>query len=252
MSKATERFSNRVADYVKYRPGYPPAILALLRTRCGLKSDCVVADIGSGTGKLTDLFLQNNNPVFAVEPNSAMRTAAEHLLAHHKRLVSVGGSAEETNLNTASVDFITAGQAFHWFDRKRAKAEFARILKPGGWVVLIWNERKLDSTPFLKAYEKLLLDHGTDYKEVRHENVVPEITEFFAPKEVWVNTFENKQAFDFAGLRGRVASSSYTPHPGTGAFDAMLAALKKVFDEHAINDRVTLEYDTRIYYGQLS
>src|SRR6266480_1804978 len=165
MSKTIERFSNRAEHYVKCRPGYPVEILDLLRTHCGLTQDSVIADIGSGTGKLSEPFLQNNNQVFAVEPNRAMRTAAEQLLSHYKKLVSIDGSAESTTVPNHSIDLITAGQAFHWFDRPKAKLEFARILKRDGWVVIIWNERRLDATPFLKAYEQLLLNFGTDYQD---------------------------------------------------------------------------------------
>ena len=252
MSNPTERFSNRVADYVKYRPGYPVELLQLLRARCELSPDSVVADIGSGTGKLTELFLKNGNRVFAVEPNSAMRLAAEQLLSTNNRFVSVSGSAEDTTLNSGSIDLISAGQAFHWFDRTKAKTEFARILKPGGWTVIIWNERKLDTTPFLKAYEKLLLNYGTDYQEVRHENVAGEVAGFFAPNETAMSSFENRQEFDFEGFKGRVASSSYTPPPGSADFDTMLTVLKEIFDEYSVNNRVVFEYNTRVYFGQVS
>jgi ubiquinone/menaquinone biosynthesis C-methylase UbiE len=161
------------------------------------------------------------------------------------------GSAESTNLPTSSVDFITAGQAFHWFDRQKARREFSRILKPAGWVVIIWNERRLDATPFLKAYEQLLLKYGTDYQEVRHENVAGEISSFFAPGKAALGTFENLQEFDLEGIKGRISSSSYTPEPGTEGYLAMLEALEEVFDNYASAGRVILQYDTRVYYGRL-
>ena len=252
MTKTVERFSNRVADYAKYRPGYPGEIIHLLREDCGLTKDSLIADIGSGTGKLSELFLQNGNLVFAVEPNSAMRTAAEQLLSNEKQLRSIAGSAESTTLPDASIDFITAGQAFHWFDQPKARLEFLRILKPGGWVVIIWNERRLNATPFLKAYEQLLLKYGTDYREVRHENTSKDISGFFAPNQLIVSAFENTQEFDFEGLKGRVASSSYTPEPGSLASLRMLEALEAVFTKYAVKGRVVVEYDTRVYFGQLS
>src|SRR5437870_2796600 len=147
-----ERFSRRVENYVKYRPGYPGAVLDWLRQHCGLTADWVIADIGSGTGFLAELFLKNGNRVFGTEPNSEMRAAGETLLKKYSRFVSVDGSAEATGLDSSSVDLITAGQAFHWFDRPRARQEFERILKPGGWAALVWNER-LINTPFLVAYD---------------------------------------------------------------------------------------------------
>src|SRR5260221_8729152 len=179
----TARFSDRVENYVRYRPGYPPEVLDLLRAECGLRPSHIVADIASGTSAFTRLLLENGNSVFAVEPNAAMREMAIQQLESlesNDRLVSVAGTAEETTLRSASVDFVTAAQAAHCFDLPRARAEFARILRPEGWCVLIWNERHTASTPFLQDYEQLLLTYGTDYKEVRHRTIAT-IHEFFAP-----------------------------------------------------------------------
>src|SRR5688572_15000399 len=156
MTHHQSRFSSRVENYIKFRPGYPKEVIDILKTDCGLTESSKVADIGSGTGILSELFLKNGNRVFGVEPNEPMRTAAERLLSAFPEFVSVDGSAEATRLEAGSMDFVAAGQAFHWFDRDAAKTEFKRILKPEGWVVLIWNERSIDSTPFLREYEKLL------------------------------------------------------------------------------------------------
>src|SRR6185436_3876550 len=191
MSDPLNRFSKRVENYVQYRPGYPAGVIELLKSECGLTETSVIADVGSGTGILAELFLKNGNSVFAIEPNADMRQAAERLLKEYKHLMSIAATAEATTLETKSVHFITAAQAFHWFDRNCAKKEFARILKPGGWVALIWNERRLDSTAFLKAYEDLLLRYGTDYSQVRHERVTKEIGEFFSPETFKVQTLEN-------------------------------------------------------------
>lgn len=252
MTNSVSRFSNRVENYVKYRPGYPARILDLLGANCAFTKASVVADIGSGSGKLSELFLQNGNRVFAVEPNPEMRAAAERLFSHEKTFVSIAASAEATSLATHSIDFITAGQAFHWFDRLKSKTEFSRILKPNGWVVIIWNERKLDTTPFLKAYEQLLLKFGTDYQEVRHERVSTEVAHFFSPNRVILQTLENRQEFDFEGLAGRVASSSYTPDPGSTESEEMLARLREIFDQYAEDGHVSLLYDTNVYFGQLT
>ena len=161
MPKPTERFSDRVDAYVKYRPDYPRAVLELLQTECGLTPRSAVADIGSGTGKLSELFLRNGNSVYGVEPNPEMRLAGENLLSSYPGFVSVAGSAEATTLPDQSADFITAGQAFHWFDQKLARQGFERILKPDGLVVLVWNERLTD-TSFLEAYEMLTQTYATD------------------------------------------------------------------------------------------
>jgi len=140
---AKQRFSNRVADYVRYRPGYPAALFDLLRVECAFTSNHAVADVGSGTGLLTKLFLENGNRVFGVEPNQEMRRAGEEFLHSFPKFTSVAGSAEATTLGDASVDFVTAGQAFHWFDPQAARREFLRILKTNGWVVIAWNDRRL-------------------------------------------------------------------------------------------------------------
>lgn len=245
-----KRFSNRADNYARYRPNYPPGVIDFLQSNCGLKETSIIADVGSGTGILSELFLKNGNRVFGIEPNAPMSLAAERLLEGFKNFVPVEATAEATTLKPASVDIITAAQAFHWFDRERAKREFARILKPGGWVVLIWNERRLDSTPFLREYESLLLRYGTDYQDVRHEKVASEITEFFAPETFALKNLANVQHFDFVGLKGRVLSASYTPEPGHANFEPMLAQLEAIFNSHQRDGIVTFEYDTKVYYGR--
>jgi len=223
-----------------------------LAASCGLDSHSVIADIGSGTGILTELLLENGNHVYSVEPNAEMRIAAERLLSQYARLKSVNGAAENTTLPDNSVDFVTAAQAFHWFDLPRARAEFARILKPGGWAVLLWNERRLNTTAFLKDLESLLLKYGTDYSDVRHEKVESQIASFYAPDTFTTGSFENLQQVDLAGLRGRIYSASYTPEPGHPQYEPMVSALDELFYAHEVQDKVTIEYDTKVYYGHLS
>jgi SAM-dependent methyltransferase len=247
----TARFSDRVEDYVRYRPGYPPEVLDLLRAECGLRPRHIVADIASGTGMFTRLLLENGNSVFAVEPNTEMREMGVRQLESYKRLVSVAGTAEETTLGSAAVDFVTAAQAAHWFDLPRARAEFARILRPEGWCVLIWNERCTESTPFLGDYEQLLLTYGTDYKEVRHERTTAIIHEFFAPAPYQERVFDLRQRFDYEGTAGRLLSSSYAPLEGHPSHAPMMQELQRIFRAHANDDVVEFEYNTRVYYGHL-
>src|SRR5713226_3126779 len=147
---AKQRFSNRVVDYVRYRPGYPSAVLDLLRSECGLQSSHVIADIGSGTGIMSKLFLENGNRVFGVEPNTEMRQAGEEYLASYDGFSSIEGSAESTTLGDSSIDFVTAGQAFHWFEKEKTRAEFRRILRGKGWVVIAWNDRRMEEAPGLR------------------------------------------------------------------------------------------------------
>jgi SAM-dependent methyltransferase len=253
-----ERFSNRVADYVRYRPGYPPGILELLRAECGLTPQSVIADVGSGTGILTRVFLENGNLVYGIEPNAAMREAGEEFLAAYPKFRSIAASAEATRLADASVDFVTAAQAYHWFDPPSARAEFARILRParrsgGGWVVVIWNERKKDLGPFAQQYEGLLRTYGTDYARV--SQTYPEsrrMSVLFGEANFRHRAFANEQLMDFDALRGRLLSSSYAPAAGHPNHAPMLAELRRIFDEHmdAASGRVRFEYATHVYYGQ--
>jgi SAM-dependent methyltransferase len=248
----TGRFSTRVADYVKYRPGYPPAVLRLLEDECGFDSTSVVADVGSGTGLLSEMFLLNGNRVYGVEPNREMREAGERLLAAYTNFVSVDGRAEATTLDDASVDFVTAGQAFHWFDPPHARREFTRILRPGGRVVLVWNDRRTAGTPFLEDYERLLLEYGTDYKEVSVKYAEESmLAALYGPNAPVLKTFDNEQVFDFDGLRGRLTSSSYAPQPGHPNFDPLMRELEALFRRHERDGRVVVAYDTKVFYGRL-
>lgn len=250
-TNSTSRFSDRVDNYVRYRPGYPAEALSVLRTECDLRSEYVVADIASGTGIWSRMLLENGNPVFGVEPNPDMRMAGEQLLSEFPNFTSVSGTAEATTLGNQSVDFVTAAQAAHWFDRGRSRSEFARILKPGGWLVLLWNERCVDTTPFLRDYEQLLLTYGTDYEDIRHERTTDAVNEFFDPEPYEERTFAMRQEFDYAGLQGRLLSSSYAPGPGHPKHEPMLAELRRIFDRHASGGLVSFDYTTRVYFGRL-
>jgi SAM-dependent methyltransferase len=251
-SDAKHRFSNRVADYVRYRPGYPPEIVPLLQKWCGMRPEHAIADIGSGTGLLSKLFLDFGNRVYGVEPNPEMRAAGEELLRDYPKFISVAGSAEATTLPSDSMEFITAGQAFHWFQLKPAREEFHRILKAGGRVIIIWNERLVDETPFLRDYEALLLQFGTDYARVNESYPRPEqMLGFFGPSEFTSHALPNFQEFDFDGLNGRLRSSSYAPAPGHPQFDPMMRELRRIFVAHQQSGVVRMEYRTRVYAGKL-
>lgn len=248
--KTVERFSDRVENYVKFRPGYPPEVLQLFRDEMGLTADSVLADIGSGTGISAKVFLENGNPVYGVEPNDAMRKAAEEWLAGFAEFQSREGTAEATGLRDDSVDFVIAAQAFHWFDRDNAKEEFLRILKPGGYIVLIWNERQLHSTPFLREYEQFLLKFANDYTRVRHENVDRESLKLFFRNEFRTRVFSNAQVLDFEGLLGRVLSSSYMPNESSERFSEMKNELSAIVAKDAENGKIEILYDTAVHYSQ--
>lgn len=249
--KTTERFTNRVADYIKYRPAYPAEILTLFRKEMNLQASSVVADIGSGTGISAKMFLENGNRVFGVEPNRAMREASLKFLEDYPNFESVDGTSEATTLADQSVDFVVAAQAFHWFDVEKTRTEFQRIVKTGGFAVLMWNERQLDSNDFLREYEHFLNHFATDYNEVRHENTNNEVIGNFYQKDFSKATFQNSQSFDFEGFKGRVKSSSYTPAEENPLYEPMIDELKRLFAKHAENGKIEILYDTNIYYGKL-
>jgi len=252
MTEPTKRFSNRVEYYLKYRPGYPPAIIELLRAECNLTPASVVADLGCGTGFLARLFLDYGNRVFGVEPNREMRTAGEQLLGHDPNFTSIATTAESTTLPDSSIDFVTAGQAFHWFKPDLTTAEFQRILKPAGWVVLVWNERQTDSSPFLAAYEQLLRRYVLDYKIVTHTNVGDSRLTALFGRGLKEATFANAQSFDFEGIKGRLLSSSYAPLAGHPQHQPMLAELQAIFRTHQLDGRIEFKYTTHVYYCQLN
>lgn len=246
-----ERFTNRVGNYVRHRPDYPKGVVQFLKSALGLSSSSIIADVGSGTGISSKLFLDKGCTVFGVEPNEAMRSAAEDFLKTYANFKSVNGSAEATNLPDQRVDFVVAGQAYHWFDADKAKAEFRRILKPSGWTILIWNERQLDTTEFLRDYEKFLLEFGTDYKEVRHDNYERLNIEKFFASDFNQRTFANFQEHDFEGLKGRLLSASYIPSEGHKRYEEMIDELQRLFAKHKQDGKVKILYDTNVYYGRV-
>jgi ubiquinone/menaquinone biosynthesis C-methylase UbiE len=250
--KNTERFSDRVENYVLYRPHYPSTIIPFLNETFGFTSNHIVADIGSGTGISSEIFIENGNTVYAVEPNKEMRDAAEKLFAKNKRFISINGTAEVTGLNEASVDLIIAGQAFHWFDTAKTKQEFKRIAAANAHLVLMWNERK-EHSPFQQAYEKMLLEFAPGYENVAHRNISLEtITAFFSPEKCAVKSFYNAQSFDFPGLKGRLLSSSYAPLESHENYQPMMGRLQDIFDRYSHNGEIIFEYDCRLYFGKIS
>lgn len=244
---ATRRFSSRVDNYVRFRPGYPPDIIKLLERECRLNTRQVIADIGSGTGILAQMFLDRLYTVICVEPNAEMRAAGEMLLKRYSRFYSVAGTAEATTLKPHSLNMIMAGQAYHWFDPAAAAKEFRRVLIPGGWVVLIWNDRQTDTTAFLREYEALLHEFCDNYRAVAHKSSDPSMLGITFKRF----EFPNAQFFDYEGVQGRLLSSSYAPEPGHVGHNAMLARLREVFDAHQEDGEVAYLYTTQVYIGQM-
>lgn len=248
----TSRFSNRVDDYVKARPGYPEQVLTLLAQHGALDAQSLIADIGAGTGLLSQLFLQHGHSVYAVEPNAPMRHAAEAQLGQYPGFHSIDGSAEATTLAANSIDLVAAGQAYHWFDRTRAQQEFTRILKPGGQVALVYNERNHHGSAFQAAYEALLQQYGTDYTALPHHHIGEAAQhDFFAPGQSQTHIIDNTQRLDWPLLQARLLSSSYAPTADSPAHAPMLAALQSLFEQHQQNGAIEFLYQTKVTHGHL-
>ena len=250
-SAPTQRFTSRVDNYVRYRPSYPPAALALLESRCGLTAQAVVADVGSGTGILTTLLLASGAQVIGVEPNDGMRAAAESALADNARFRSVRGSAEATTLAAESVDLWVAAQAFHWFRLEDARREALRVIRPGGWGALLWNEHPSSGSAFLGDYEALVRRHAPEFDQVVGSRADEASMGAFFGGAMELARFPNQQVFDYEGLVGRLLSSSYAPEPGQAQHEPMLADLREVFLRHAREGRIVFPYVTLVYFAQL-
>lgn len=250
MRDPTRRFSGRVEPYARYRPDYPQRIVDVLTAHCELSSRDVIADVGSGTGKLSRLFLDHGNRVIGVEPNAEMRRAAERLLGDRPEFLSVNGRAEATTLEDGSVDLIAVAQAFHWFDPAWARREFTRILRPGGRIAVIWNARLPSASAFMTGYEAFLREHGTDYEQVGPHSI-DEGTRvaLFGPDKGRLVVLDHHQSLDYEGLKGRVASASYMPGRGDAGYAELTRALRALFKAHQHRGRVRFEYDTRVYCG---
>lgn len=247
MLKPTERFSDRVSNYLKYRPSYPPALIDELQKQCSLDSDSVIADIGSGTGKLSELLLARDFCVQCVEPNKEMRESAEALLGSHSGFTSIDGQSEKTGLADSSVDLITAAQAFHWFDAEKTGKEFDRILKSEGRIALIWNQRDTDQA-FQREYDEMLTKYAPEYSRVNHRNINDsDIEAFYHPRQMKLHKFDYCQHFDSTAFIGRMNSSSYTPKKGTAEFAVLHDVAKDLFAKYEQNGKVEFSYQTNLY-----
>lgn len=250
--KNTELFSNRADFYVRYRPHYPTEIIPFLKNEIGLRNEWIIADIGSGTGISSELFLENGNSLFAVEPNKEMREFAEKAFKGNTLFHSIDGKAEDTTLPTHSIDMLTASQAFHWFDMDAAKKEFQRIAKKNAYLVLIWNIRN-PNCKFQQAYDDMLTQYAPGFLEVSQRNADEKmIHQFFAPQEVKKHSFSNPQSLNFDELKGRLLSTSYVPLKGNLNHKLILNRLQNIYDEFKVDGQITFEYICKLYYGKIN
>ena len=248
----TQRFSDRVENYIKYRPGYPSQVVTYLDNECNLSNNSVIADIGSGTGIFTKLLLDQGYKVYAVEPNTAMQQAAKQQLGPHVNFIPVNGSAEVTTLETKTVDLVVCAQAFHWFNNQKTRLEFKRILKEDGYAALIWNNRDANADDFSTAYENILKKDSTDYNQVNHRNINDtDLKAFFRDGIFKLVRYPNEQVFDEAGFLGRAFSSSYVPAEGTDAGEKFRETLKTIFRQYNKGGKVSFQYRTEVFLGKL-
>lgn len=248
----TERFSDRAGLYERFRPGYPADIIPFLEEAIGLSNKTIIADVGSGTGLLTELFLRAGNRVYAVEPNDKMRAVAESRFGDLANFSSIKATAEDTTLADRSIGLLTAGQAFHWFELDAARREFQRILQPEGWVALVYNTWNVPDSPIAAEYETLINRYGVDYERVKRQNRLGDETDrFFGEQGPLEKSFANDQPYDLEALCGRALSSSYAPLPGHINYEPLVDGLRQLFDNYAVDGRLQFPYITTVYWGKL-
>ena len=253
MQKPSDRFTQTVQDYVKINPFYLEDVLRFLVDECQLSKHRTIAGIGTGTGFVSRLLLEYGNVVYGVEANPLMRDTMIEEFRRYPSFSGVDGTAENTSLDNKSIDIIMAGTAFHWFDLEKTKAEFKRVLKPQGWVLLIWNVRNPFKTDFLIDYENYILKHGKDFRK-GNENKTDDdlIQDFFRPFEAKVKSFTNIQQFNWEGLVGKLSSTSHCLKPDDANYEEMLRELRDLYEKHQLNGLVDFEYVTNMYYGHLN
>ncbi len=249
--EAGDIFSGRSRYYSLARPGYPTDIIGFLRDRIGLSPSFTVADIGAGTGLLSKLFLENGNSVFAVEPNNEMLSTAVETMRGYSGFHTVNGTAENTNLEARSIDLITCGQSFHWFNVELASPEFKRILKPGGYVLLVWNDRLPNEGGFNWEYEKICIRYSPAYHSSGSTVLTREGFEQFFESGYEEHTFPNSQALDMEGVKGRYKSASYAISASHENYSALIRSLEDGFNKYEKDGFVKIEYETKVFLGRL-
>ncbi len=248
----TERFTGRVDAYRRFRPRYPRELVTTLQDRCGLTPSSVIADVGAGTGMLAEVLLQIGNSVFAVEPNLEMRTACAELIESYPRLTCVDATAEATGLAANSMDFVTVGRAFHWFDQEKAVEEFRRILRPAGWLVLVGLGRiKSGGGPMSRESDQLLRRHGKDYAVLRDRYDIAGAARRVLADGGMHESFHQIMPLTWEECLGNALSLSITPRPEDPGFAAFEKDLRAFFEAHKSGDKIHLPIVCEMYFGHL-
>jgi len=247
----TGRFTGLADVYARSRPGYPAEVIDLLVARCGLGPQSLLVDVGCGTGISSRLFAERGVPVVGLEPNEDMRrqAAAHHLPPGAPQPRCCEGRAEATGITSAAADVVLSAQAFHWFDADAALREFHRILKPGGWVALLWNERD-EADPFTAAYGAIIrATPGAAALEGSRARAGEPLLTHPLFQDAERLTFANEQALDEQGLLDRAFSASYAPKEPAAA-QAFATALRDVLGRYQADSRVVVRYVTSLYLAR--
>jgi SAM-dependent methyltransferase len=248
---STDRFTGLAEDYAKYRPSYPEAAIDFILSHCQLGPPSQLVDVGCGTGISSRLFAEHGLCVIGIDPNDEMRRRAEATAPSARNLLLSyrKGTAEATALPDACADAVLAAQAFHWFQPELTLTEFRRILKPGGWVILMWNERD-ETDPCTSDYGKVI---RTAPDTAAVEGPRGQAGQVLLDSPLFVNAarfpFTHEQMLDEEGLQGRAFSASYAPREPTAA-QAFATALRGVFAHWQRDGIVTLRYTTTLYVAR--
>lgn len=252
MNNNTDKFTDKASNYQSFRPSYPTELINYLYTRVGLSEKNTIADIGSGTGLFSAPLLQHGSTVYAVEPNTDMREAANTHLAQYPRFHSIAASAEHTGLPSQSIDFITVAQAFHWFDQLAFKAECQRLLKPNGKVILIWNGRDF-SHPVIQAEYELRQKYSSKQSKEDPSRFAKDWTAFFTDGICEYKTCRNDQLLSKEAFIGLTLSRSWAPtEQETAKYQEFITELTAIFERYQENQHIIFPQLTQCYVGTVS
>lgn len=255
MIKNEERFTGKADIYKKYRSSYPKELIDYLYSKSGVCKDSVIADIGSGTGIFSRLFLERGSHVYCVEPNDDMRRIAENDLggvAGFMNFTSIKATAENTGLQNGSVDFVTAAQAFHWFDMVAFKSECIRILKNGGKVILVWNTRDYESELIKRDYS-IRKEYCIDTKGLGITDIPEDSNDFYSDNICEERIFKNNLSLSREAYVGMNLSRSYSPREDKNPdeYHGLVKELNRIFDDYNVNGIIHFPQFTKCYIGNI-